>query len=107
MIRVVVKEPGKPAEAREIENNLETFQKILGEHIADIAIGTKTHILIDSEGKRKQKPFNFTLGQNDYVAGTAIFLAVNGEGFVSLSDNFIALIFGCLECSLIELLLFF
>lgn len=61
MIRVIVKEPGKPAEQREIENNLETLQELVGGYIEDVHIGSNILVIVNEEGKLKHLDFNFVL----------------------------------------------
>lgn len=96
MIRVIVKEPGKPAEAREIENNLETLQELVGGYIEDVRIGSNLLVIVNEEGKLKHLDFNFVLGF-DIICGTAVFTASEGEDLSSLTQEQTDFILTCLK----------
>ena len=96
MIRVIIKEPGKPAEQREIENNLETLQELVGGYIEDVNIGSNILVIVNEEGKLKHLDFNFVLGF-DIICGTAVFIASEGEEFSSLTQKQTDFILTCLK----------
>jgi hypothetical protein len=98
-IKVVVKEPGKPAEVKEIENDWLTFKDLIGcEIFSSVTIGAGIIMYIDDVGKLKDLPFNFRLGTSDYVVGNAVFFSNDGgEDEQSLTDNqieYLTLCFG-------------
>ena len=77
-IRVLVKEPGKPAEVREIENTLEAFQAIVGGHIEALRIRDDLCCYVNEEGKLLNLQPNFIIGRQyvsnvDIIVGTAVF----------------------------------
>ena len=77
-IRVLVKEPGKPSEAREIENTLEAFQAIVGGHIEALRIRDDLCCYVNEEGKLLNLQPNFIIGRQyvsnvDIIVGTAVF----------------------------------
>lgn len=77
-IRVLVKEPGKPSEAREIENTLEAFQAIVGGHIEALRIRDNLCCYVNEDGKLCNLRPNFVIaGQYalkfDIIVGTAVF----------------------------------
>lgn len=77
-IRVLVKEPGKPSEAREIENTLEAFQAIVGGHIEALRIRDDLCCYVNEDGKLLNMRPNFVLGRQyvskvDIIVGPAVF----------------------------------
>ena len=77
-IRVLVKELGKPAEVREIENTLEAFQAIVGGHIEALRIRDALCCYVNEEGKLLNLQPNFIIGRQyvsnvDIIVGTAVF----------------------------------
>lgn len=85
LIRVLVKEPGKPAEVREIENTLEAFQTIVGGHIEALRITDSLACYIHDEGKLIKLAPNFVIpafnpAKFDIVCGPAVFFRSDGEG---------------------------
>lgn len=50
-LRVVVAEPGKPAEIREIDNTLEAMQAVVGGNLECLPICTGHDVWINEEGK--------------------------------------------------------
>ena len=77
-IRVLVKEPGKPSEVREIENTLEVFQAIVGGHIEALRIRDDLCCYVNEEGKLLNLQPNFIIGRQyvsnvDIIVGTAVF----------------------------------
>ncbi len=98
-IKVFVKEPGKPAEVKEIENDWLTFKSLIGGGTLEVVtIGAGIMMYIDDEGKLKDLPFNFRLGTSDYVVGNAVFFGNDGgEDEQSFTDNkieYLTLCFG-------------
>ena len=84
-IRVLVKEPGKAAEVREIENTLSALQKIVGGHIEALRISENIACYIHEEGKLKKLAPNFVVpaegfGIADIVCGPAVFFRFDFDG---------------------------
>lgn len=76
-IKVVVFEPNKNPEVREIPNELEAMQQIVGGYI-EIAFGYGKYLIVcNEEGKLLSLPFNKSMGQ-DYLVGT-VFAAKEGN----------------------------
>lgn len=78
-IRVLVKEPGKPAEVREIENTLKTMQAIVGGNIEALQITENVICYLNDEGKLLKLAPNF-LNLLDVICGTAVFMRADEEG---------------------------
>lgn len=88
-MKVLVKEPGKPAEVREIENTLEACQGIVEGYIEVVRITRDLLLICNEEGKiRGMKPNVFCKG--DMIVGPAFFcgarLGDDGEEFRGLNE---------------------
>ena len=103
MITVLVKNPGKPARVREIDEKLSTLQELVGGYIE--ALPTDYDVLLshipgicafcNEEGKLNGMPANFTIGNifngcYDVVCGPVVFAGRSDEDIVSLTDDQIA-----------------
>ena len=88
-IKVIIVEPNRPARVETIKNELHTFQKLVGGYVEHIRLDGYD-IIINEEGKFMNLKPNFAIyGGQDFVAGVAIFAAVDyrqGE-MKSLSDE--------------------
>ena len=84
-IRVLVKEPGKLSEVREIENTLEAFQTIVGGHIEALRIRDDLCCYVNEDGKLLNMRPNFVIGRPyvskvDIIVGPAVFFRSDDEG---------------------------
>ena len=84
-IRVLVKEPGKPSEVREIENTLEAFQTIVGGHIEALRIRDDLCCYVNEDCKLLNMRPNFIIGRQyvskvDIIVGPAVFFRSDDEG---------------------------
>lgn len=84
-IRVLVKEPGKPSEVREIENTLEAFQTIVGGHIEALRIRDDLCCYVNEDGKLLNMRPNFIIVRQyvskvDIIVGPAVFFRSDDEG---------------------------
>ena len=92
-IRVLVAEPGKPCQAREVEDELQTLQALVGGNIEAVtSIEKGIAIVCNREGKLLGLPSNRPLldpsGQSDDILhGTFFITGVQGESFASLTDE--------------------
>lgn len=84
-MKVVYKEVGKAPQVKEIENTLEALQKAVGGYIEVIGMGGDILMVCDEEGKLKNSPYNFKLG-NDFIVGNVLFVQSYGEDFTDISD---------------------
>ena len=92
MIKVVVKEPGKFAEVREIERGLNTFQKIVMGRIEGTALPGIEDVYgyCNEDGLYLENclPNYYRPEYCDAVMGPAVFLGDDGEGGdISLTDS--------------------
>lgn len=83
-IRVLVKDPGKPAEVREIDNTLEAVQAIVGGNIEALRISDSVFCYLNDEGKLINLAPNFVITNgrtvSDIVCGPVIFFRSDSEG---------------------------
>lgn len=85
-MRVILKEPGKSAEARDIENNLETLQSLVGGWIEHVPFIDGVGLIINEEGKLRGMQPNFEYGW-DAVVGPAIFVGEADEDFTDIAES--------------------
>lgn len=91
-IRVLVKEPGRLSEVRDIENTLEAFQAIVGGHIEALRIRDDLCCYVNEDGKLLNMRPNFVIGGQyvskvDIIVGTAVFFRAedNEDSEISLT----------------------
>lgn len=92
-IKILVVEPMKPCRVQEIGSDLESMQAIVGGYIEEVTpFNEPVAIVCNEEGKLQGLPYNRPLvDQNglpyDILCGTFFIAGVEGEHFVSLTDN--------------------
>jgi hypothetical protein len=88
-MKVVVKEPRKPAAVRVIDGTLESMQDIVGGYLSDpIYIGRHVVCMANEEGIIMDLPYNFSLPPH-LIFGTAFFCGVDEAEMVGLDDGWI------------------
>lgn len=84
---VAIKKPLEPIEYKEISNNNETLQEIIGGYVEAIKFG-KYLCLCDEDGKIKGEIENlYCLKLGVFLVGTLIFCEQDGEEFSSIKDR--------------------
>lgn len=104
-ITVLVKQPGKRAHIRTIENALDAFREIVGGNLEQVPLMYDvllSHIpdicaFCNDSGKIRRLPANFLIGNilngcYDVICGPVIFVGIAGEETVSLTERQISLI---------------
>ena len=92
-IKVLVVEPMKPCEVREIDGSLETMQAIVGGYIQAVyPFRDEIALVCNEEAKLMGLPYNRPLTDNhglpyDIICGTFFLAGQGGEDFVSLTDE--------------------
>ena len=90
-IKVLIKEPYKKAEIKEVDNELKTWQELVGGTIQVVAMPktNEVDIICNDEGKLEALDGNFFLPEyEDCIVGTAVMVSYNDEGeFISLTDK--------------------
>lgn len=80
-ISIVVKEPGKNPEQRNIENTLEAFQALVGGYIESLTMGEDWMVICNEEGALPPAlPYNCDVCGIDFV-GTIALVGYKGEHF--------------------------
>lgn len=90
-MRVVFKEPGKGFEIRDISNELEALQNLVGGWIEHVGIKEGLGLIVNEEGKLNFMEPNFYM-INEVVLGPAVFVGEEGEEFTDISDESIELL---------------
>lgn len=88
-MKVLVVEPGKPAEEREIEDGLKSMQEIVGGYIeAYYPFRDPVVLICNEEGKLNGLPYNRTVG-GDQIMGTFFLCGIGREDLTSIPDEYI------------------
>jgi hypothetical protein len=92
-IKVLIVEPMKPCEVREILPDLKSLQGVVGGKIEMVSPFTESAAIIcNAEGKNLNLPPNRLLCDRhgdpyDVLCGTFLIAGVGGENFISLTDE--------------------
>lgn len=85
-LKIVVKEPLKPAQVREVENELSAFQEIVGGLIEAVNFGDYS-LTLNEEGKIEGLLPNLKL-PGDVLVGTLYVVKIDNDGYeVSLNEQ--------------------
>lgn len=85
-MRVVYKEPGKDAEIRDIKNELDVLQNLVGGWIECLRFIEGVYMILNEEGKLIGLTPNFYYGW-DTIVGPVIFVGDDGEDFTDIADD--------------------
>lgn len=85
-MKVVIKKVGQEPEVKEIENDLNVLQDIVGGYIECFYIADNIICICNEEGKILGLPENF-ICDSDIIVGDVIFCAAGEEDFDSLTDE--------------------
>jgi hypothetical protein len=88
-IKVIVKKPGVlHSEVREIPNELEYFQNLVGGYIETVALPKYPDVIIvcNEEGKLMGLRPNI-MHVEDYIRGPVVLCTTDGEEFASIPDE--------------------
>lgn len=86
-IRAIVKRPCEPwGHKITLDNDLKTFQKIVGGYIETVTFLDGVTVICNEEGKLRGLPANFHM-LGDTICGTAIVVGVRGEDFTNCPLN--------------------
>ena len=99
-MKIVKLEPLKPAVVEEIDGTLESMQAVVGGLIeitvdsvlrSDYSFCNDVVLVVNEESKLLDLPLNFYMqmenGAIDAIVGTCFYVGVDGEDFVSLTDE--------------------
>lgn len=85
-MRIVVKRPGEPAEARNIPNELDEWQSLVGGYIETVPLTRDLAMVVNEEGKLLRLAPNFTY-HGDIIVGPAVFVGVKDDDFIDISRD--------------------
>lgn len=85
-LRVLVIEPRKPAEIREVGSDLKSLQSLVGGYIEHIPFLGNIDLLINEEGKLMGLPQNRINYHGDILVGTVVIVKTCGGEFCSLTE---------------------
>lgn len=86
-MKIIVLEPNKELEIREIEGTLKDYQELVGGYIEAVPTKNDNILLVcNEEGKLQGLEPNFRIGEN-VIVGTAIFVGRDKEKFRGLTDE--------------------
>ena len=90
-IKILIKEPYKKPYIKEVENELKTYQEIVGGYIEYIGCPTceEIDLVCNEEGKLDKLEGNFFIPEyEDCLVGTVFAVGYNDEGdFISITDE--------------------
>jgi hypothetical protein len=88
-IKIIIVEPNKIPYVKTVENDLKTFQNIVGGYIECVMIKDKIDFVCNEEGKILELPkCRYIEEINDIIAGTFFMTKADEEGnFTSLSEK--------------------
>ena len=90
-MKVIIKKVGQQPEIVDIENTLESMQKIVGGYVELVHVRTGCVMLCNEEGGMQGLPYNFTLG-NAGIVGDVLFTKPDGETFTDLNEHDVEMI---------------
>ena len=80
MIKMVAKEPGGLFRQVYGDDNLETYQHLVGGHFETVRIFTDIIMLVNDESRINGMPYNMDIWGHK-IFGPAVFVGVDGEDF--------------------------
>lgn len=85
---ILFKAPGEAAEVRDIRNELEELQDLVGGYIEVLPMGGDLRLIVNEEGKLRGLEPNILAPTLDILVGPVIATAYDGEGdFRPLTDE--------------------
>lgn len=84
-IHVIVKEPGRKPELREIDNTLEELQGYVGGYIETVTFASDLVIICNEDGRLRQMTYNCRIANIDFV-GPILLCGIDGENFDDAPD---------------------
>lgn len=89
-MKIVIKNVNEQGKIVEIENSLENFQNIVGGYIEVFPLENNILMVLNEEGKIKDLPVNFIIGDERYaeeIVGNVFFAGRNDVDFDSLNEE--------------------
>lgn len=87
MVKIIVIEPSKEPEVRELkEISLKAMQEIVEGYIEVIGFDRDTLLVINEEGKLRNLPLNFQI-RHHTIVGTVFICGKQGEDMIGLTES--------------------
>ena len=83
-VTIIKIEPHKEPEVIQVEEELETYQKLVGGYIEELGISPTAHIFVNEEGKILGLEPN-RLYRGEMLVGTILIVGTDGSDIVSLT----------------------
>lgn len=90
-MKVILKKPGEPPQAIELDNTLEALQAAVGGYIETLTFATDACFICNEEGRLLGLPYNGRFLGVDFV-GPVLIAGVDGETFCGLTREQISLL---------------
>lgn len=90
-ITAYYKPVGKQQTLVEIENDLQTMQKLIGGYIESYTIASDAAVICDEEGRLKGLPYNCSVGGARFY-GPILLVGACGDEFCSVNKSTITLV---------------
>jgi len=87
-MKIVIKRPGKPAEAMDIPDSLEKWQELVGGYIECVSLTPHMAMIVNEEGKIMGLPANFKW-HGDVIVGNALFVGIKDDDIADLDDGLV------------------
>lgn len=84
IIKVLVKQPGRPLQLGAIPNELHAFQEAVDGYIEAVPLRPDLVMIVNEEGKLNGMQYNFRINLNGYedmIFGPCLIVGVDGEDF--------------------------
>lgn len=88
-IKVIVKNPGKPATLARIPNNLDTLQELVGGYIETVRIAPGAVAIINEEGRVMEPPLPEQMVCGLWLAGPVVIAGTKGSDFTDVPKAFV------------------
>lgn len=87
-MRVLFREPvNQPLRLIEVENDVESIQKLIGGYFAVIKIREDICCIFDEDGMLKMLPTNYYIDEYGWIVGNVLFCSFEESELTSLNDE--------------------
>ena len=85
-MRIVIKKPGQPAEARNVPNTLEQWQMLVGGYIETMTLSEDLILICNEEGQLLNLEPNFKY-YNSIILGPVVFVGIKDDEFIDIDRD--------------------
>ena len=91
-MKVIMKEPRKPAVVTEIQNDLKALQAAVGGYIETVTLVEDLVVICNEEGRLMGLPWNCTIRGVGFY-GTILLVGINGDDFGDVPEENVKALF--------------